>query len=99
MHKFIIERDTPGVGQLTPEELKNASQLSCKVLRALGPDIEWVHSYVTANKLYCLYRAPSEDLIRQYAANAGFPASSVSNVSTTITPATAAEPTSARPTS
>lgn len=89
MPQFVIERDMPGVGGLRADELKDASQQSCSVLRELGPDVQWVHSYVTADKIYCIYRAPSEDLIRQHAASAGFPASSISEVRATIDPTTA----------
>lgn len=89
MAQFVIERDMPGVGGLSGEELKGASQTSCSVLRDLGPDIQWVHSYVTDDKIYCIYRAPSEDLIRQHAETAGFPANSISQVRATIDPTTA----------
>jgi len=66
MPQFVIEREMPGVGGLSASDLKGASRTSCSVLRDLGPDIQWVHSYVTADKIYCIYRAPSEDLIRQH---------------------------------
>ncbi|WP_242124468.1 DUF4242 domain-containing protein [Sphingobium sp. Sx8-8] len=89
MPQFVIEREMPGVGKLSGEELKGASQGSCNVLRQLGPDIQWVHSYVTDDKIYCVYRAPSEDLIRQHAEIAGFPANSISQVRATIDPTTA----------
>ena len=89
MAQFVIEREMPGVGRLGDEELKGASQTSCSVLRDLGPDIQWVHSYVTDNKIYCIYRAPSEELIRQHAETAGFPANSISQVRATIDPTTA----------
>ena len=89
MAQFVIERDMPGVGGLSGEELKGASQTSCSVLRDLGPDIQWVHSYVTDDKIYCIYRAPSEELIRQHAQTAGFPANSISQVRATIDPTTA----------
>ena len=89
MPQFVIERDMPGVGNLTAGDLKAASQTSCSVLRELGPDIQWVHSYVTDDKIYCIYRAPSEDLIRQHASTAGFPANSISEVRATIDPTTA----------
>lgn len=89
MPQFVIERDMPGVGRLGPAELKAASQGSCDVLRALGPDIQWVHSYVTDDKIYCLYRAPDEDLIRRHAEMAGFPADRVAAVRATIDPTTA----------
>ncbi|HEX2793604.1 MAG TPA: DUF4242 domain-containing protein [Croceicoccus sp.] len=89
MPQFVIERDMPGVGNLPAGDLKAASQTSCSVLRDLGPDIQWVHSYVTDDKIYCIYRAPSEDLIRQHASTAGFPANSISKVRATIDPTTA----------
>lgn len=89
MPQFVIERDMPGVGQLGPDELKGASQTSCSVLRDLGPAIQWVHSYVTDDKIYCIYRAPSAALIEQHAATAGFPANRISQVRTTIDPTTA----------
>jgi len=89
MPQFVIEREMPGVGKMSSEELKGASQGSCTVLRQLGPDIQWVHSYVTDDKIYCVYRAPSEDLIRQHAQIAGFPANSISQVRATIDPTTA----------
>jgi hypothetical protein len=89
MPQFVIEREMPGVGGLTPDQLKGASQGSCSVLKNLGPDIQWVHSYVTDDKIYCIYRAPSEDLIRQHAETAGFPANSVSEIRATIDPTTA----------
>jgi hypothetical protein len=89
MPQFVIEREMPGVGQLPASDLKGASQTSCAVLRDLGSDIQWVHSYVTDNKIYCIYRAPSEDLIRRHAETAGFPANSISQVRATIDPTTA----------
>lgn len=89
MPQFVIERDMPGVGQLGPADLKAASQTSCSVLRDLGPDIQWVHGYVTDDKIYCIYRAPSEELIRRHAVAGGFPANSISQVRTIIDPTTA----------
>jgi hypothetical protein len=89
MPQFVIERDMPGAGSLSPDELQGASQASCSVLRDLGPDIQWVHSYVTDDKIYCIYRAPSEDLIREHARTAGFPANSVAAVRSVIDPTTA----------
>lgn len=89
MPQFVIERDMPGIGQLDRDGLKGASQKSCSVLRELGPEVQWVHSYVTDDKIYCIYRAPSEDLIRQHAEIAGFPANSISEVRATIDPTTA----------
>ena len=89
MPQFVIERDMPGVGQLDSAALQGASQGSCAVLRDLGPEIQWVHSYVTDDKIYCIYRAPSEDLIRKHAEVAGFPANSIARVRATIDPTTA----------
>ena len=89
MPQFFIEREMPGVGNLCAADLKGASQNSCSVLRNLGPDIQWVHSYVTDDKIYCIYRAPSEQLIRQHAETAGFPANSISQVRNVIDPTTA----------
>ena len=89
MPEFVIEREMPGVGQLGPEDLKGASKTSCSVLRELGPDIQWVNSYVTDDKIYCIYRAPNADIIREHAQRGGFPANKVSQVRTTIDPTTA----------
>jgi len=89
MPQFVIEREMPGVGGASPNDLKVASQTSCSVLRELGPEIQWVHSYVTDDKIYCIYRAPSEDLIKQHAETAGFPANSIKQVRSTIDPTTA----------
>jgi hypothetical protein len=89
MPEFVIERNMPGAGSLGADELKGASQASCSVLRDLGPQIQWVHSYVTDDKIYCIYRAPSEDLIREHATTAGFPANSISQVRNRIDPTTA----------
>lgn len=89
MPEFVIERNMPGVGGLEPADLKAASQTSCSVLRELGPEIQWVHSYVTDDKIYCVYRAPSEDLLRQHAQQAGFPANSIAQVRSVIDPTTA----------
>jgi hypothetical protein len=89
MPQFVIEREMPGVGSASPQDLKTASQTSCDVLRALGPDIQWVHSYVTDDKIYCIYRAPSAALIREHAEKGGFPANSISEVRTMIDPTTA----------
>jgi hypothetical protein len=89
MPQFVIERDMPNVGSLNADQLQGASQTSCAVLRDLGPEIQWVHSYVTDDKIYCIYRAPSEDLIRQHAETAGFPANRIAQVRATIDPTTA----------
>ena len=89
MPQFVIEREMPGAGELSAEDLKMASQTSCLVLKDLGPDIQWVHSYVTDHKIYCVYRAPSEELIREHAQRGGFPANKISRVCKTIDPTTA----------
>lgn len=89
MPEFVIERDMPGVGNLGVGDLKAASQTSCSVLRELGPEIQWVHSYVTDNKIYCVYRAPNEEIIREHAQRGGFPANKISQVRNMISPTTA----------
>ncbi|HJU77659.1 MAG TPA: DUF4242 domain-containing protein [Sphingomicrobium sp.] len=89
MPQYVIEREMPGVGQLGPDDLKMASQTSCSVINDLGPQIQWVHSYVTDNKLYCVYRAPNEEIIREHAQRGGFPVNKVSQVRRTIDPTTA----------
>jgi len=87
--KYVIERDIPGAGSLSPEQLKGISQTSCGVLSAMGPEIQWVQSYVTGDKIYCVYIAPSEELVREHAAKGGFPADRVSEVTVIIDPTTA----------
>jgi len=89
MPQYVIEREMPGVGELGVDDLKAASQTSCSVIRDLGPEIQWVHSYVTDNKIYCIYRAPSEELIREHAQRGGFPANKISRVRSMIDPTTA----------
>lgn len=89
MPQFVIEREMPEAGKLDGAALKGASQGSCSVLKDLGPDIQWVHSYVTDDKIYCIYRAPSDALIREHAERAGFPANSIAQVRATIDPTTA----------
>ena len=89
MPKFVIERGIAGVGGLTDQDFQGISQKSCSVLRDLGPEIQWVESFVTGDKIYCIYEAPSEDLIREHAARGGFPADSVAKVERMISPATA----------
>jgi hypothetical protein len=88
MPKYVIERLIPGVGSLSADELKAISQRSCDVLNQLGPRIQWVQSYVTDNKIYCVYIAPNEELVREHARMGGFPASHVSAVKTLIDPTT-----------
>ncbi len=89
MPKFVIEREIPGAGNLTAEQLKGISQTSCGVLSKMGPQIQWVHSYVTGDKIYCIYNAPNEEMVREHAQQGGFPANAVSRVSTIIDPTTA----------
>jgi hypothetical protein len=88
MPKFIIERDMPGAGKLSPADLRAASQKSNQVLADLGPEIHWLHSYVTDDKLYCVYVAPDEDIIYEHARCGGFPANSVTRIETMIDPST-----------
>lgn len=89
MPKFVIERDIPGAGQLTPEQLQGISQTSCGVLRAMGPEIQWLQSYVTDDKIYCVYIAPDEETVRKHAQQGGFPANKISQVRSVIDPTTA----------
>jgi hypothetical protein len=86
--KFVIEREIPGAGKLSPEQLQAISQKSCSVLRELGPQIQWLHSYVTDDKIYCVYIAPDEDTIRKHAQQGGFPANRVSRIQSIIDPTT-----------
>jgi len=89
MPKFVIERDIPGAGKLTAEQLHGISQKSCGVLSKLGPQIQWVESFVTDDKVYCVYIAPNEALVREHAKQGGFPANRVSQVRSVINPTTA----------
>jgi Protein of unknown function (DUF4242) len=89
MPKYVIERDVPGVGAMTPAQLQDISRKSCSVLQKLGPEITWVTSYVTDDKIYCVYIAPSEELVREHARQGGFPANRISQVTAVIDPATA----------
>ena len=91
MPKFIVERDIPGAGRWTPEQLRKASQKSVEVLRELGPQIQWLESHVTDDRLYCIYIAPSADLIRTHAAKGGFPANRISQVRAGLDPTAAEE--------
>ncbi len=86
---YLIEREIPGAGELTAEQLKGISQKSCSVLIEMGPEIEWVHSYVTDNKVYCLYRAANEELIREHAEKGGFPVNYITPLAGRIDPETA----------
>lgn len=89
MPKFIIERDIPGAGKLSPAELKSISRKSCGVLGSMGPSIQWIQSYVTTDKLYCVYHAADESLVRRHAELGGFPANKISAVASVIDPVTA----------
>ncbi|MBJ6367964.1 DUF4242 domain-containing protein [Snuella sedimenti] len=89
MPKYVIERALPGAGQLTQEQLKSISQTSCKVLENLGPQINWLHSYVTGDKIYCVYISPNKALIEEHAKQGDFPISSINEVATVIDPVTA----------
>lgn len=89
MPKYVIEREIPGAGKLSAEQLKGISQTSCGVLSKMGPQIQWVHSYVTGDKIYCIYNAPNEEMVREHAAKGGFPANAVNLVSSIIDPVTA----------
>lgn len=89
MPKYIIEREIPGAGKLSPQELKAVSQKSCGVLRQMGPQIQWVQSYVADDKIYCVYIAPNEQMLREHAQRGGFPANQISEVKSVIDPTTA----------
>ncbi|HEX5733299.1 MAG TPA: DUF4242 domain-containing protein [Blastocatellia bacterium] len=89
MPKYVIEREIPGAGNLSGPELQAISQKSCSVLNQMGPQIQWVQSYVTGDKVYCIYIAPSEELIREHAEQGGFPADRISEIKTVIDPTTA----------
>ena len=89
MPKYLIEREIPDAGAMSPAELKTVSQTSCGVLRELGPAIQWIHSYVTGDKVYCVYIAPDEAMVREHAKRGGFPANRVSEIKSVIDPTTA----------
>jgi hypothetical protein len=89
MPKYVIEREVPGAGKMSADQLQAISQTSCGVLRKLGPEIQWVHSYVTGDKIYCIYIAPNEQLVREHATQGGFPANSIAEVTSIIDPTTA----------
>ena len=90
MKTYLIERNIPGAGKLTADELKSISQTSCSVLKNMGPKIQWVQSYVVGDKIYCVYKAENEDLLREHAKKGGFPIDSIYEVKSVISPATAA---------
>jgi hypothetical protein len=92
MPKFLIEREIPNAGDLSPSDLQGVAQKSCSVLRSMGPQIQWVQSYVTDNKVYCVYIAESEQAIREHAKAGGFPANKISEIRTMIDPTTAESP-------
>ena len=89
MPKYVIEREIPGAGKFTAEQLKAISQTSCGVLSKMGSQIQWVHSYVTTDKIYCVYIAPNKEMVLEHARQGGFPANNVTEVSSIIDPATA----------
>ena len=89
MPKYVVERELPGAGKLSADDLRGISQTSCGVLREMGPEIQWVESYVTGDKIYCVYIAPNEALIREHAQKGGFPANQINEVATMIDPTTA----------
>jgi hypothetical protein len=89
MPKYVIEREIPGAGDMSPEQLQAVSQTSCGVLQKMGPQIQWQQSYVTGDKVYCIYIAPNEDMIREHASQGGFPANRISEIKTIIDPTTA----------
>ncbi len=91
MPKYVIEREIPGAGSLSSEQLQAISQKSCNVLQSLGPQIQWLQSYVTADKIYCVYIAPNEEMVREHASQGGFPANRISEIKTVIDPTTAEE--------
>jgi hypothetical protein len=88
MPKYVIEREIPGAGKLSPDDLHAISQKSCGVLNTMGPRIQWVHSYVTDDKIYCVYNAPNEEMVREHARQGGFPANKISRVMSVIDPTT-----------
>jgi hypothetical protein len=89
MKTYVIEREIPGAGKLTAAELKSISQTSCTVLKEMGPRIEWIHSYVTGNKIYCIYKAENIELVKEHAKKGGFPANAINEIASVISPATA----------
>ena len=91
MPKYVIEREISGAGNLSAAELQGVAQTSCNVLKEMGPQIQWVESYVTGDKVYCVYISPNEDMIREHAKQGGFPANRISEIKTTIDPTTSEE--------
>lgn len=92
MKTYLIKRDIPGAGKLTAEQLKKIAQKSCGVVDKLGPKIEWIHSYITGDNLFCIYKAESEEIIREHGAIGGFPVNKIDEIFGTFSPATATEP-------
>lgn len=93
MPRYVIEREFPGAGQLSQDELQGVAQKSCSVLQSQGPQIQWVQSYVTGDKIYCVYIAPNEEMIKEHARQGGFPADRISEIKSIIDPTTAEEKT------
>lgn len=91
MPKYLIEREIPGAGSLTQEQLQGVAQTSCNVLREMGPQIQWIESYVTGDKVYCVYISPNEEMIREHAQKGGFPANRISEIKSVIDPTTSEE--------
>ena len=89
MPKYLIEREVPGAGKLSAHDLKAISQKSCGILQEMGPKIQWIHSYVAGDKIYCVYLAPNEDMIREHAKQGGFPVDRISEITSEIEPVTA----------
>ena len=89
MKTYLIERDLPGAGNLAADQLKSIAKTSCAVLKEMGPDIQWIQSYVVGNKIYCVYKAENEELLRQHAKKGGFPCNNISEIVNVISPATA----------
>jgi hypothetical protein len=89
MPRYVIERELPGAGKLTKDELHGISQKSCSVIRELGPSIQWVESYVTEDKIYCIYNAPNKEIIKEHAEKGGFPANRIEEIKNVISPVTA----------
>jgi len=89
MKTYLIEREIPNAGKLTSDELKGISQTSCSVLKEMGPRIQWIHSYVTGNKIYCIYKAENEELLKEHGKKGGFPVNAITEISSTISPDTA----------
>ena len=89
MKTYLIERDIPNAGKFTPDQLKAISQKSCSVIKTMGPDIQWIQSYVTGDRIYCVYKAKNEELIKEHGAEGGFPVTSIMEISSVISPATA----------